>query len=142
MRRSFEFGLDGTIFDGVWYKQSNRTNFRGGGPSSDFPAMFVWMPYKDLLFSNLVAMMSAKDITCMYLYQNDQGVDPDPGCPAQHVPRAYDSLYIAGAQFFGNPSTLIWSGQPIFNENSTFTGNHSDALLNAYTIPEEFPPLF
>ena len=36
--------------------------------------MFVWMPYKAALFSNLKAISSAHNLQCLYLFQRDQGL--------------------------------------------------------------------
>ena len=136
MRRYFEFGIDGNPITGTWYEQSNRFNFPGNlEASGQFPPCFVEMPYKEALFEVLTALSSARDLNAIWLIQRDQGVDPDPGCQAQHIPRAYDSLSIAAFQFFANPCFMPWSGYPIFNEDSGFTGNFSGPLLQSYSEP-------
>ncbi len=138
MRRWFEFGNDTGLITGKWSLDSNRPK---GGPRpheiGDYPAAFVSLPFKADLFSALTAISSSNPLTCLYLLQQDQGVDPDPGCPAEHIPRQFSANSVSTGQFFANPALQPWGGYAIFNENGTFTGTFSAPIL---TGPYFEPP--
>ncbi len=133
MRRWFEFGFDGFPPLGTWQMRSNTKQIRRGEPG-EYPPAFVSMPEKQELFSYLNAISSTKDLLAFWVKRHDQGVDPTPGCPAQHIPRAFDFNVVGTPPFFASP-TNVFGGIPIFNEDGTFTGNYSSPLFTFGSEP-------
>jgi hypothetical protein len=132
-----EFGLQGSIFGGTWSLDSN-THKSGPRPHDvgEFPPQFVSMPHKQEMFEFLSALSTTANMRAIWVRQLDQGVDPDPACPAQHIPRAYDFGVVAIPPLINTPIVLMLAGCPIFNENDQFTGSFGPQL---FTFNQEPP---
>lgn len=130
MRSWFEFGNQSGNFTGPW---SLNSNTKKGGPRphdvGEYPPGFVQMAMKDSFFSYLKAIESAKNMQVIWVAPGDQGVDPDPACGAEHIPRQWIFDVVGTPPFFGNPLFMPFGGFPIFTENNTFTGSYSDPIF-------------
>jgi len=127
VRRWFELGNAGNIISGQWSYDSDRW----GG---EFPAMFVSMPHKEIIFEWLSAMQTNAQISAIYVKQVDQGVDPDPACQAQHIPRAYNQDVVALPPFIAQPALVSAFGIPIFADLN-FSGSYGPGLFQFSTDP-------
>jgi hypothetical protein len=137
MRRWFELGNGGTDFAGPWSLNSDRTGRRD--QRGAYPPRFVSMPFKETLFEWLSAAATSQvvagTVAAIYVIQQDQGVDPDPACPAQHIPRAFSMNVVATPPFVANPILQTLFGPPTWTESGTWTGNYGPSLLTFNSEP-------
>jgi hypothetical protein len=130
MRRWFELGNSGNIFEGPWFLASDRWGGQGA-------ASFVTMPHKEIVFEWLSAMATTYPMSAIWVRQEDQGVDPDPACQAQHIPRAFSQDVVSTPPFVANPVINCIFGPPIFTTDRNFSGGFGPAFLQFYSEPPD-----
>jgi hypothetical protein len=128
MRRYQEFGYDGDLFGGDFRAFRDPHAFSEGRKPG-----WVIFPYIDDTISVLQACGSHGNpqIWMHWLVTQDQGVNPDPGCPALHVPRSFS---LVGGLNFSGIWSLLTGGIPIVM-GGAFTGQYSRPLLTISDYP-------